>query len=131
MRYLLLVSHASIAEGIEAALGMLMGPRDYVIALGMAEGMDPDTYAKALACKVDAVTSDDEVVVLADVTGGSPIRCALEVLAAKLPEAQVVAFGGANLPMAISAVMSIEDELDFEALSDAMLAEGSAAVRGL
>jgi hypothetical protein len=42
-----------------------------------------------------------------------------------------IVLGGANLPMAISAVMGIDDGLDLDAIRDAMLADGSQSVKQL
>ena len=131
MTYLLIVSHATFAEGIRAALEMLLGPREGLLACGLAEGDSPRDFSSRLEGALNDFTPTDEIVVLADIAGGSPVRCALEVLAAKGAQERVVALGGVNLPMAISAVMGIEEGFDIEALRDGLLADGMQAVRQL
>ncbi len=131
MKYLLLVSHAGLAQGIEGAMEMLLGSRSFVLACGMEDGMSPDAYRTLLSQIIAPVTSEDEVVVLADIAGGSPLKNALVALDDKGLGENVVVFGGVNLPMAISACMGIDDGLPLDAIRDAMLSEGSQAVRQL
>lgn len=131
MKYLVLVSHATLARGIEGALEMLLGSRAFVIACGMEYDMTPDAFRATFAKAIAPITADDEVILLADIAGGSPLKNALVALDDKGLGDKVVVCGGANLPMAISACMGIDDGLDLDALRDALLAEGTQAVRQL
>lgn len=128
MKYLMLVSHATLARGLEAALNMLLGPREYMLRCELLEGMAPQEYANKVEQKLARVGEQDEVVVLADVLGGAPLKTVLAALAQKGLEASVIAFGGANLPMAIAAVMGIDDGLALDVIADAVLANGAQAV---
>jgi PTS system N-acetylgalactosamine-specific IIA component len=95
----------------------------------MAEDSD---YAQLLADALSNVGAGDEVVVLADIAGGSPERLArLHLQNIGVADECVCGFGGANLPMALSAVMGIEDGLDLAAIGDALESEGQAGVRRL
>lgn len=129
MKYLLLVGHAALPEGLEGALTMLLGARPFVLACGMRDGASVSDYRAELAKRIAPITSQDQVVVLGDISGGSPLKNALVALDDKGLGEQVMVFGGANLAMAISAVMGIDDGLDMDAIRDAMLLEGSQAVR--
>jgi len=129
MKYLLLASHATFAAGLEGALHMLLGERPFVLACGMEEGMTPQEFEAHVEETLAGVGPEDEVVLLGDIAGGSPLKVVAVVLERKGLTNKTVTFGGANLPMAISAVMGIEDELDLDAIRDAMLADGTAAVR--
>ena len=129
MKYLLLVGHSTLAEGIEGALDMLLGSRPYVIACGMHDGTTPDAFRAELAGRIEAITAQDEVVVLGDISGGAPPKNDQVTLAGKGLGDNVMVFGGANLAMAISAVMGIDDGLDLASIRDAMLMDGSQAVK--
>ena len=50
MRYLLIVGHAGIAEGIVSAFEMLMGSREYVIACGLTA----QSLLQAPTCSIKA-----------------------------------------------------------------------------
>lgn len=128
MKYLMLVSHATLAGGLEAALSMLLGSREYVLCCELHEGMAPQEYASKVEQEVACVQEQDQVIVLADVLGGAPLKTALAALYQKGLEANVIAFGGANLPMAIAAVMGIDDGLALEVIADAVLDNGAQAV---
>lgn len=131
MKYLLIVSHATLAQGIQGALEMLLGARPYVMAHGMLDGMSPDEFRAGVARALEPVRAQDEVVLLADIGGGSPLKNTLVALDDKGLGDHVLVLGGANLSMAISAVMGIDDGLDLDAIRDAMLADGSQSVKQL
>lgn len=129
MRYLLIIGHAAIAEGIVSAFEMLMGPREYVITCGLTAEAGPDQFRQDLSDRLGTVGAGDDVVVLADIAGGYPVRCALEMLASRSMDQQhMLVCGGVNLPMVMSAVMGIDDGLGLEAIRDALIAEGTQAV---
>lgn len=129
MKYLLLVSHATLGKGVEEALAMLLGSRSYIVSCGMADGMSPDAFRASVAKKIAPIGADDDVVVLADIAGGSPLKNTFVALDDKGLGERVIAFGGMNLAMAISAVMSIDDGLDMDAIRDSLLAEGVQSVK--
>lgn len=129
MKYLLLVSHATLAQGIEGALEMLLGSRTFILACGMKDGIAPAQFRERLSRVIDPITPKDEIVLLADIAGGSPLKNALVALDDKGLGQNVIVFGGANLPMAISACMGIEDGLDLDAIKDALLSDGVQAVK--
>jgi PTS system N-acetylgalactosamine-specific IIA component len=131
MKYLLLIGHANLAEGINGALDMLLGSRPFVISCGMEDGTTPDAFRAKLTGKLSTVMPEDEVVVLGDISGGSPLKNALVTLDDKGLGDKVRVFGGANLPMAISAVMGIDDGLDLDSIGDAVLSDGAQAVKQL
>lgn len=129
MKYMLLVSHATLATGIEGALEMLLGSRDFIRACGMEDGMTPEAFRAKLEQVIAPITPQDEIVLLADIAGGSPLKNALVALDDKGLGEKAIVFGGANLPMAISACMGIEDGLDLDAIRDALLVDGTQAVK--
>ena len=129
MRYLLLVSHASMAEGVHEAIEMLMGPRKNVVACGMSAQEGPQAFRADVAARLSDLAPTDEVVVLGDIAGGSPLMSTLTVLDSLGATGRFVAFGGLNLPMAISALMAIEEGLTLDTLCDGVLSDGAEGVR--
>ena len=94
-----------------------MGPRENILSYSMEDGVGAGEYVKNLSKILEPLTADDEVVVLGDIIGGSPLTNALDLLAKKGLLSHTVAFSGANLPMAIGALMAIDDGLTGECLS--------------
>lgn len=131
MKYLLIVGHATLAQGLVGALEMLMGSRSFVRACGMEDGTGPAQFRESFAKIIEPIAAEDEVVLLADIAGGSPLKNALVALDDKGLGDNVIVFGGANLAMVISALMGIEDGLDLDAIRDALLADGTQAIKQL
>jgi len=129
MRYLLLVSHGTLAPALHGVLKMLVGPREDVISVSLEDGMDTQTYAANVEKAIAPVGDGDVVFCFGDIIGGSPLTNALNVLAERDLLARTTAFGGMNLPMVLTAVL--ESKLDDASLEAKVLAEGQAAVKRL
>ncbi|MCH3967717.1 MAG: PTS fructose transporter subunit IIA [Atopobiaceae bacterium] len=108
MRYLLMVSHGTLAPGLHSVLKMLSGSCDGVLSCSMEDGMGADDFVCRLEGTIAPITSADEVLVLGDIIGGSPLTNTLDTLARHGLLAKAVAFGGMNLPMALTALMGLQ-----------------------
>lgn len=130
MRYLLLVSHGTFAGGLRSVLDMLGGGSDTVLSCSLEDGMGADEYVGRLEAVLDVLTQDDEVVVLGDVLGGSPLINAVKVLEGRGLLGKTVAFGGANLPMALTALLQ-PASLSLDEVAQVLLDEGKSGVKQL
>ena len=130
MRYLLMVSHGTFAPGLHSVLKMLMGERADVLSCSLEDGMSADQYVENLKQVVEPVSADDEIVLLGDIIGGSPLTNALNVLTEKGLLAHTVAVGGMNLPMAMTALMALENS-DLATLKVSMIEEARNGVAEL
>lgn len=128
MRYLLLVSHGTFAPGLHSVLDMLAGKREDILSCSLRDGEGADEYVAELERTIAPVTADDELIVLGDIIGGSPLTNALNTLAAHGLLARTRAFGGMSLPMALTAAFDLQTD-DLDALCASMVSEGQAAMR--
>ncbi len=128
MRYVVMVSHGKFAEGLGNALSMLVGKRDDVLTVGLEDGKSVDEFAAAFTDAVSNIGGDDEVVLLGDLIGGSPLTNAANVLNEKGLGAQTVIIGGMNLPLALTTVL-MKDTLPFNSVAAAVLAEAHSALK--
>ena len=106
MKYLVLVSHGGLAAGVQSSLKMFAGDKtDQVIAVGLQEGKSVDDFAVDFTQALDGLSTDDSVLVLADIVGGSPLTTAASVLAdiGKLDSAVIL--GGLNLTMGLTGLV--------------------------
>ena len=129
MKYLILVSHGGLAEGLKTSLAMFAGDKmNQVIAVGLKEGKSVDDFAVDFRESISELTADDSVLVLADIVGGSPLTTAATVLeeAGKLDGTLIL--GGMNLTMALTAVV-MKDVLDGDDLSATILSEARSALQ--
>ena len=129
MKYLLLVSHGTMAPGVHSVIKMLLGEKDYVLSHSMEDGVSADDFVAALADVIKPIEVGDSVVVLGDIVGGSPLTNTLNVLTQKGLLPQTIAFGGLSLPMAISAIMAIEDGMDDATLVQSVIDEAREGAR--
>ena len=129
MKYLLLVSHGTMAPGVHSVIRMLLGDRDDVLSYSMEDGVSADDFVAALEEVVAPIGEGDSVVVLGDIIGGSPLTNTLNLLTTKGLLPNTIAFGGLSLPMAISALMAIDDDLDNASLIDMVVNEAREATR--
>lgn len=127
MRYLLLVSHGTFAPGLHSVLDMLVGKRDDILSCSLRDGEGADQYVSELEGVIAPITAEDRIIVLGDLIGGSPLTNALNTLSAHGLLAQARAFGGMNLPMALTAAFDLQTD-DEDALCASMLSEGQAAM---
>lgn len=130
MRYLVLVSHGTLAPGMHSVLTMLGGPREDVMSASLEDGMGADEYIARLNEVLASVAVEDEVVLLGDIIGGSPLTNALNTISEKGLLGSTVAFGGMNLPMAMTALMGLQTA-SLETLAQSMLQEAHDGARQL
>ena len=128
MRYLLLVSHGTFAPGLHSVLDMLAGKRDDILSCSLRDGEGADEYVRELEATIAPITAEDEVILLGDIIGGSPLTNALNTLSARGLLPRTRAFGGMNLPMALTAAFDLQAG-DEDALCASMVSEGQAAMR--
>ena len=129
MKYLVLVSHGSFAEGLKTSLAMFAGDKmDQVIAVGLQNGKSVDDFVIDFKAAMAPLKEDDSVVVLADIVGGSPLTTACSVLEELGKLDTAVVLGGMNLPMALTSVV-MKDALEGADFVAAVLPEAQAALQ--
>ena len=110
MRYLILVSHGTFAPVLHNALGMMAGSdREDIRSTSLLDGMDVDTFRASFAELVGDITAEDEIILTADIIGGSPLTTALDVLTEKGLLARTLAIGGMNLSLVLTAAFADAD----------------------
>lgn len=124
MRYLILVSHGTFAPGLHNALGMMAGSdREDIRSTSLLDGMDVDTFRANFAELLGDITPEDEIILTADIIGGSPLTTALDVLTEKGLLGKTLAIGGMNLPLVLTAAFADADtpldELEAEITGEA------------
>ena len=110
MRYLILVSHGTFAPGLHNALVMMAGSdREDIRSTSLLDGMDVDTFRANFTELVGDITAEDEIILTADIIGGSPLTTALDVLTEKGLLGKTLAIGGMNLPLVLTAAFADAD----------------------
>lgn len=129
MKYVVLVSHGTFAPGLHSVLNMLAGGgREDILSTSLQDGMGADEFAENFGKLIEPIKEEDEIILLADIIGGSPLTTALDVLTKKGLLAKTTAFGGMNLPMALTATL-MKDALDTESLKTSLISESRDAIK--
>ena len=129
MKYVVLVSHGTFAPGLKSVLAMLAGgEREDVISVGLEDGMSADQFAEKFQDAIGCIKAEDEIILLGDIIGGSPMTNALEQISKKGLEGQTIVFGGMNLAMALTATI-MKDDVDTDVLKDALISEAKNAIK--
>ena len=111
MRYCILVSHGTFAPGLHNALGMMAGAdREDILSTSLLDGMDVDTFRQNFTELIKGIAPQDEILLLADIIGGSPLTTAVSVLEEKGLLPHTIAIGGMNLPLALGAAFADTDD---------------------
>ena len=128
VKYLIMVSHGQFAEGLKDALSMLAGQREDVLALGLQNGKSADEFAEEFSNIINPICQDDEIILLGDLIGGSPLTTAMNVVSEKGFHCTII--GGMNLPLALTTVL-MKDTMSTNDLVVQILNEATTALREL
>lgn len=129
MRCLILVSHGTFAPGLHNALGMMAGSdREDIRSTSLLDGMDVDTFRANFTELVGDITAEDEIILTADIIGGSPLTTALDVLTEKGLLGKTLAIGGMNLPLVLTAAFA-DAETPLEELEQELTGEAKDQIK--
>ena len=110
MRYLILVSHGTFAPGLHNALGMMAGSdREDIRSTSLLDGMDVDTFRANFAELVGDITAEDEIILTADIIGGSPLTTALDVITETGLLGKTLDIRGMKMPLVLTAAFADAD----------------------
>lgn len=129
MKYVILVSHGQLAAGFYSALSMLAGKdRTDILYQGLEDGMSVDKFGEKFQALIENVSTEDEIILFADILGGSPLTTALNVLADKGMLSRTFALGGMNLPSVLTGIL-MKDSMNMEDLKKTLLQESVESIK--
>ncbi|MBQ6636511.1 MAG: PTS fructose transporter subunit IIA [Lachnospiraceae bacterium] len=124
MKYVVLVSHGEFAPGLHKAVNMLAGEeREDVLSTSLKNGMGADEFAEKVKSVLSVVGPEDEIILFADIVGGSPLATTANVLMEMDLLGRTRMIGGMNLPLVLTCVLSKDDEETAELIDE--LIEGA------
>ena len=126
MRNVCLVSHGNLAEGLHDTLTMFMGNCEGVMHMTLKQGEAVDQFQVRCTEMLKTLSEEDEVIVLADLIGGSPLTTFLNALS-DLGKTPLIVLGGMNLAMALNALLNKDQEASI--IRDVCLREAADAIK--
>lgn len=106
----IVASHGDFAEGIVKSSFMIFGEQDKVEYVTFQPNEGPEHLEKKFKQALDNLGSEDEIVFLVDLFGGSPFNAASRIVAEHSDRMALVT--GLNLPMLVEAYTVREQKLD-------------------
>lgn len=126
MKYLLMVGHGQFPPGLHNALTMFASDTPDLMYCNLENGMDTDKYVENLKKKLEVIDPQkDEIIILSDLPGGSPLTNVIAVLGEMEMLEHCVIYTGMNLPLAINVVMT-KDSTTLDKLDELVLADTQA-----
>lgn len=123
MKYIVLVSHGTMAPGVHNALSMLAGSgRADILSTSLENGMGSMEFAENVRKCISGITKEDEIILLGDLIGGSPLTTAANVIAEEGLLDRTTMLGGMNLPLALSAAV-MKDNMETSELVEMLIPE--------
>ena len=101
---LLITGHGRFASGLGSALKLVTGNTEHIAYVEFEEEHSTETLTENLNKAFEELKDCDGVLVLADLAGGSPFKCAVECKFARGGQ-KIEVVAGANLPMLVEGSM--------------------------
>jgi len=120
---LLITGHGHFATGLASSLKLVTGVTEHIACVDFEEDHSTEVLTEHLNDALKQLGDCAGVLVLADLQGGSPFKCAVECKYAR-PEAKIEVVAGVNLPMLVDGAMMMGEYDDPVAFSDSLIETG-------
>lgn len=121
---LLFVSHGKLADGVLDALQMIAGDQPYVETLRFQVGDSMEDFKRAISSKLDFLKSPEGTLIMADLLGGTPFNLAIQLM----NEYKLEIITGLNLPLALTAVFSRDENLTLREFAESLIEAGKESI---
>lgn len=101
---LLVTGHGHFASGLGSGLKLVTGITENVVLVDFEADHSTDTLTDNINKAMDELKDCDGILVLSDLAGGSPFKCAVECKFAR-PGQKIEVLAGTNLPMLVEGGM--------------------------
>ncbi|MBT3386700.1 MAG: PTS fructose transporter subunit IIA [Desulfobacula sp.] len=124
MTGILLVTHANLGKTLIETIEFILGKsQDNLSCVSINIQEDPDTLRKKIKKGISKVTSDNGVIILTDMFGGTPSNLSYSFL----EEGKVEVISGVNLPILLKAVTA-RSKMDMESLALSLVEHGKKSI---
>lgn len=109
-KQLLLISHGPFSQALKQSTEMIMGPQEGIHTVCLLPEEGPEDFEAKLVATLEQL---DDVIVLADLMGGTPCNVAAKLL---MQDYSFDLFAGMNMPMVIGFINAslIGDSIDLK-----------------
>ncbi|MBU8849299.1 MAG: PTS fructose transporter subunit IIA [Desulfobacterales bacterium] len=124
MTGILLVTHANLGSTLIETVEFILGKSQdnlYSVSINIQE--NPDSLRKKIKKGISKVQSDNGVIILTDMFGGTPSNLSYSFL----KEGQIEVISGVNLPILLKAVTA-RSKMDMETLTSSLVEHGKKSI---
>ncbi|MBC8441309.1 MAG: PTS fructose transporter subunit IIA [Deltaproteobacteria bacterium] len=124
MTGILLVTHANLGSALIETIEFILGKaQENLSCVSINIQENPDTLRKKIKKGISKVRSDNGVIILTDMFGGTPSNLSYSFL----EEGQVEVISGVNLPILLKAVTA-RSKMDMETLALSLVEHGKKSI---
>lgn len=124
MTGILVVAHANLGETLIETVEFILGKKeDNLIAVSINIKEDPESLRKKIKKSIAKVQTDNGVIILTDMFGGTPSNLSYSFL----EEGKVEVISGVNLPILLRAV-NTRSKLDMKPLAESLVVFGKKSI---
>jgi PTS system N-acetylgalactosamine-specific IIA component len=117
------------ANGMHDAVKMLSGNEsDEIRSIGLLRDMGADEFAVEFRKILPEMGPDDDLILFADIVGGSPPSTAANVIAEEGLLGKTLMIGGMNLPLVLTGVLS-KDDMSFDEIRTEILGDAAEGLK--
>ena len=117
------------ANGMHDAVKMLSGNEsDEIRLIGLLRDMGADEFAVEFRKILPEIGPDDDLILFADIVGGSPLSTAANVIAEEGLLGKTLMIGGMNLPLVLTGVLS-KDDMSFDEIRTEILGDAAEGLK--
>ncbi|NOX33927.1 MAG: PTS sugar transporter subunit IIA [Deltaproteobacteria bacterium] len=121
---ILVVTHANLASALIETVEFILGNRpDNLLPVSINIQEDPDSLRKKIKKGISKARTDNGVIILTDMFGGTPSNISYSFL----EEGRVEVISGVNLPILLKAVNS-RSKMDMETLTASLVEHGKRSI---
>lgn len=120
MKYIIVVSHGKMAQGIVNSVFMLSGKKEEVLSVGLLEEESIEVFSNKFKELIKTIPVNSEIILLGDIIGGSPTTTAVNILSEN--NFNFITIGGMNLPLLLSIVL-MKDNMDLSSIADTTIGD--------
>ncbi|MCT4598968.1 MAG: PTS galactosamine/N-acetylgalactosamine transporter subunit IIA [Vallitalea sp.] len=102
---IIVTGHGNFATGVNSAIKLIAGEQNNFLCIDFTAHMSADDIKNDLQDAIESLSHCDNILLLADLQGGTPFKCALELC---VNNDRLALIGGINLPLILESCFSRE-----------------------
>ncbi|KYO66935.1 PTS sugar transporter subunit IIA [Thermovenabulum gondwanense] len=122
---IILIGHGNFPYGLVDAARMIIGELDFLKSISFGENDDISGFEEKI--KIEIENSDEDILVMADLFGGSPFNIAMK-LASQHKKNKIKVLAGVNLPIVLELSSLLLNNCDIDFIVSKLKTSGKEAI---